>query len=54
MILRTVESLADQGVPCLPVHDSIIVPAGDQELAAKALIEAFRMTVGVTPHLKIS
>jgi hypothetical protein len=53
VILRTVETLAfNHGVPCLPVHDSIIVPATEREMASQVLSEEFRLVIGVTPHLK--
>jgi hypothetical protein len=55
VMMETVETLAfTHGVPCLPVHDSIIVPAHHQELASQVLKEAFRSVVGVTPHLKVA
>ena len=55
VILQTVEALAfTHGVPTLPVHDSIIVPAADQGLASRVLGDAFRSIVGVTPHLKVA
>lgn len=55
VIMETVETLAfTHGIPCLPVHDSIIVPAQHQELASQVLKEAFRSVVGVTPHLKVA
>lgn len=55
VIVQTVETLAfAYGVPCLPVHDSIIVPVFHRDLASQALSEAFASVVGVTPHLKIA
>lgn len=55
VMVKTVETLAfTHGVPCLPVHDSIIVAAHHQELASQVLKEAFRSVVGVNPHLKVA
>jgi hypothetical protein len=55
VILQTVETLAfAHGVPCLPVHDSIIVPVSHRDLASQVLSEAFQSLVGVTPHLKVA
>jgi hypothetical protein len=52
-IIETVETLAfEHDVPCLPVHDSIIVPASNVELAERVLTATFRKVVGVDPHLK--
>jgi hypothetical protein len=55
VIMQTIENLAFlHGVPCLPVHDSIIVPSSDQDLASQVLREAFGSIVGVVPHLKVA
>jgi hypothetical protein len=52
-IIRTMEALAfEHGLACLPVHDSIIVPASKAALGADTLSDAFRSVVGVSPHLK--
>jgi len=54
IVVAAVETLAFvHGVPGLPVHDSIIVPASRQELARLVLSEAFEHEVGVRPHLKV-
>jgi hypothetical protein len=55
VMMETVETLAfTHGVPCLPVHDSIIVQVQHQELASQVLKEAFRTVIGVIPHLKVA
>ena len=55
VMMETVETLAfTHDVPCLPVHDSIIVAAHHLELASRVLKEAFRSVVGVSPHLKVA
>jgi hypothetical protein len=52
-IVAAVETLAFQHqVPCLPIHDSIIIPAERANLGAEVLSEAFREAVGVYPRLK--
>ena len=55
VILQTVETLAfSHDVPCLPVHDSIIVPCSTQHQATLTLSETFRSIVGAAPHLKVA
>lgn len=50
IVLRTMEVLAfDHAVPSLPVHDSIIVPRSQSELARERLKESFRLIGGVEP-----
>ncbi len=54
-VVGAVATLAfDHGVPCLPVHDSIIVPASQAALAERVLKAAFRASVGVEPVLKVA
>ncbi|EQB07404.1 hypothetical protein L288_09875 [Sphingobium quisquiliarum P25] len=54
IILETMEILAyKHDVPALPVHDSIIVPAKDQELAMEVLSRCFQKHTGAVPMLKI-
>jgi hypothetical protein len=51
-IVDTVHQLAiTNGVPALPVHDSIIVPASMEALAASVLKANFKHHVGVEPTL---
>lgn len=55
VILRTMEALAfDHSIPCLPVHDSIIVPVSREALACGILIKSFRDEIGIIPRLKVS
>ncbi len=50
IVLSAVETLAyGHGVPCLPVHDSLIVPEGAKGLAIETLQESFRESLGVVP-----
>lgn len=50
VILSALETLAfEHGVPCLPVHDSLVVPEGAKELAIETLKESFRDSLGVVP-----
>ena len=54
IILETMETLAyEHNVPALPVHDSIILPAKDQELAMEVLSHCFRKHTGALPMLKV-
>ncbi|WP_205689503.1 hypothetical protein [Aurantiacibacter odishensis] len=50
IVLATMEELAfSHGIASLPVHDSLIVPEGDVELASSLLKDAFKASVGVKP-----
>jgi hypothetical protein len=52
VILATMEALAfDHGIPSLPVHDSLIVPADAQGLAIAAFREVFGSSLGVVPEV---
>ncbi len=54
VIVDTVHALTvGQGIPTLPVHDSIIVPISKVEIAKKVLTEMFEKHIGSTPALKI-
>ena len=53
-IYLTLEMLADQNIPALPVHDALLVPADFETEAKLALIESFKMFTGVTPRLTVS
>ena len=46
------ESLRAAGVLGLPVHDSLIVPAGAEGLARRALVAGFEAVAGATPAVK--
>lgn len=53
-IIDCMEILAfEHDVPALPVHDSIIVPAKDQQLAMDVLTRCFQKHTGAVPMLKI-
>ncbi|WP_336953282.1 hypothetical protein [Sphingobium aromaticivastans] len=53
VIVDTVHALTvGQGIPALPVHDSLIVPVSKVEIARKVLIEMFEKHIGMTPALK--
>jgi hypothetical protein len=53
-VVDTVYELATKhNIPALPVHDSIIVAASQQEIAVRVLEECFERQVGVRPALSI-
>lgn len=53
-LLLAVERLAyDEGVTSLPLHDSIIAPLGQLELAKATLSKAFEDALGVAPMLQV-
>ncbi|NTV13514.1 MAG: hypothetical protein HGA96_06230 [Desulfobulbaceae bacterium] len=41
--------LTDDGVPCLPIHDSYIVPARHEDLLRQAMFEEYEKTMGYSP-----
>jgi hypothetical protein len=43
----------NHGVPSMPVHDSLIVPYTQRELAEQLLREQFRRKTGVVPRLEV-
>ena len=47
-LMRTIEVLQSRGIPSLPVHDSLIVPAKHEEVAQKLLVETFEEEFGVS------
>ena len=51
-ILTTMMKLMDEGVPSLPVFDSIIVPQSKARLATGELYDAFYQRIGKRPLLK--
>tara|TARA_Y100000815_G_C13304335_1_gene485848 strand:+ start:60 stop:1367 length:1308 start_codon:yes stop_codon:yes gene_type:complete len=54
IILDTIEILAyEYDVPALPVHDSIIIPTKDVDLARKVLSSCFQRHTGCLPMLKV-
>lgn len=54
IILSTMEALAYRhGVPSLPVHDSLIVPRSQVELAGRVLKQTYRDMTGVEPVLSL-
>ena len=53
-VVDTVYHLAmEHEVPALPVHDSIIVPVSEKELASSVMISNFEKHVGVKPALSL-
>lgn len=52
VMIATMNRLMDKGIPCLPVHDSIIVPASSKSIARRVLMERFELIIGVNPTLK--
>lgn len=51
-ILFAMEALMRRGVPCLPMHDALIVRASDAAEGARALYLSFHGLVGVLPVIK--
>lgn len=43
--------LTDDGVPCLPVHDSYIVPARHEDLLRQAMVEEYEKVMGYQPQI---
>jgi hypothetical protein len=54
VIVSTMLRLArEHNVPAAPVHDSLIVPRSQEEVAERVLNEQFIKVIGVKPTLKI-
>ena len=54
VIIQAMLTLLQQhGIPCLPVHDSLIVPEDSVGVSVKVLREAFEAKVGVRPTLRV-
>lgn len=43
---EAVRRLTEQGIPCLPVHDEVVVPVSKKMLAIEAIKEAFQHRLG--------
>ena len=52
VVITAMTRLMDQGVPSLPVFDSIIVPQSQVRLATGELYDAFYKRIGKKPRLK--
>jgi hypothetical protein len=50
-VIRALLNLADQGIPALPVHDSIIVPVSKVAQARDALRAGYFLEVGAEPRI---
>ncbi|GMO42394.1 hypothetical protein [Bradyrhizobium sp. TM233] len=54
VVIGSMKELMAQGVPSLPVHDSLIVPASHQALAEKTITRQFQTRLGVSPSLDVT
>ncbi|QFU07941.1 hypothetical protein PARPLA_02231 [Rhodobacteraceae bacterium THAF1] len=50
-LLKAMQNLWEQGIPSLPVHDSLIVPRSAFAVAKDAIINAFENIIGVSPKV---
>jgi len=53
-IIQTMLALIAAGIPALPVHDSLIVPARAHDLAVVALTSSYEGAVGVKPGIEVN
>jgi hypothetical protein len=53
-IIQTMLALVAVGIPSLPVHDSLIIPASAQDLAVATLTAAYKEVVGVAPVVEVN
>ncbi|WP_426440670.1 hypothetical protein [Bradyrhizobium genosp. P] len=54
VVIGSMKDLMAKGVPSLPVHDSLLVPASHQDLAVETLTRHFQAHIGVTPSLDVT
>ena len=54
LVLEIITSLKDEGVPALPIHDSIRVPEGDRLLLEDRMINNYNHKYGFKPILSLS
>jgi len=54
VVIGSMKELMAKGVPSLPVHDSILVPASHQDLAVETLTRHFQAHIGVSPSLDVT
>jgi hypothetical protein len=53
-IIHAMLNLIDQGIPSLPVHDSLLVPVSAMDLASDLLEASYQDIAGITPVLDVS
>ena len=53
-LMRVLRRLLEDGVGCLPVHESIIVPRSKIDLTQRVMVEEFRLLFGIEPLVDIS
>jgi len=53
VIIGTMIKLVEQGIPSLPVHDSLLVPTSLSDQAAEIMTNQFKALVGCTPLIKV-
>jgi hypothetical protein len=49
---RVLTAMTQEGIPCLPVHDSYIVPRPHRELLDEVMSEAYEEVMGFQPVIK--
>jgi hypothetical protein len=53
-VIETMKRLQVSGIPALPVHDSLIVPAAAQGVTEKTVLEVFKGRFGVDFKVNVS
>ena len=53
-VIETMKRLKVSGIPALPVHDSLIVPAAVQEITNKTLLDVFKGSFGLDFKVNVS
>lgn len=46
IVAMVLSSMLKEGIPCLPIHDSFIIPAEYEDLLRKAMVEAYQKVIG--------
>ena len=52
-VIATMLELMENAVPSLPMHDSLLVPSSEAEMAREVLSGHYREICGVSPVLKL-
>jgi hypothetical protein len=52
-VIATTRELMEKGIPSLPIHDSLLVPASEMKMTSQVLSRHYREICGVSPVLRL-